>query len=211
MWRSSRKERKTRGRAWQCRHQAGLWAGEEEKQQVRQVSAVPRAHKRPLQTAAPARRRELLLCPHAHSAHCFLMQFVFLFFSLLHVCNISSWLKKLFSFCGNMKALHYSALIPHGWRSTASLKSFPAVCNINSCTKMKLISFSETLLLTLNKVRGMGRNSGNNCLHGSRGITPQAPGPNLTDHFCPLPGQAKDSGVNWSTLVSPKSQNPEQL
>lgn len=182
------KEReKTWGRAWQCRHQAGLWAGEEEKlstltcktlqvpweQQVRQVSAVSHAHKRPLQTAAPARWRELLPCPHAHPPHCFLTQFGF-FFSLLHVCNISSWLKKLFSFCGNMKALHYSALIPHGWRSTASLKSFPTVCNINSCTKMKLISFSEILLLTQNKVRGMGRNSSNNCLHDSRRITSQA-------------------------------------
>lgn len=116
------------------------------------------------------------LCPLFPNAVCF--------FPLLHVSNISSWLKKPFSFCGNMKALHYSALIPHGWRLTASLKSFPAACNINSCTKMKLISFSEILLLTLNKVRGVGRNSSNNSLHDSRGITPQAPGPNPTDHFC---------------------------
>lgn len=152
---------------------------------MRQVSAVSHAHKGPLQTAAPARCWELLLCPHAHSVHFVLMQFVF-FFPLLHVCNISSWLKKPLSFCGNMKALHYSALIPHGWRSTASLKSFPAVSNINSCTKMKLISFSEILLLTLNKVCGVGRNRSNNSLHDSRGITPQAPGPNPTDHFCPL-------------------------
>lgn len=120
------------------------------------------------------------LCPLCPNAVCFF------FFPLLHVCNISSWLKKPLSFCGNMKALHYSALIPHGWRSTASLKSFPAVCNINSCTKMKLISFSKILLLTLNKVCGVGRNRSNNSLHDSRGITPQAPGPNPTDHFCPL-------------------------
>lgn len=120
-----------------------------------------------------------------------------IFFSLLHVCNISSWLKKLFSFCGNMKAVHYSALIPHGWRSMASLKSFPAVCNINSCTKTKLISFSEILLLTLNKVRGMGRNSSNNSLHSvlegnytsgtrTKPHRPLLPSP---------PGHAKGSGV----------------
>lgn len=119
------------------------------------------------------------------------------FFSLLHVCNISSWLKKLFSFCGNTKAVHYSALIPHGWRSMASLKSFPAVCNINSCTKMKLISFSEILLLTLNKVRGMGRNSSNNSLYSilegnytsgtrTKPHRPLLPSP---------PGHAKGSGV----------------
>lgn len=135
----------------------------------------------------------------------------FFFFSLLHVCNISSWLKKLFSFCGNMKALHYSALIPHGWRSMASLKSFPAVCSINSCTKTKLISFSEISLLTLNKVRGMGRNSSNNSLHDTREITSQTPGPNSTDHFCPLSRACRGC---WSELVhtgQPQIPNPEYL
>lgn len=157
------------------------------------------------QTEEAAALSSCTLCPLFPNAVCFCF---FFFFSLLHVCNISSWLKKLFSFCGNMKALHYSALIPHGWRSMASLKSFPAVCSINSCTKTKLISFSEISLLTLNKVRGMGRNSSNNSLHDSREITSQTPGPNSTDHFCPLlqgmQRMLEWTGPHWSA-PNPKS------
>lgn len=55
---------------------------------------------------------------------------------------------------------------------------------------MKLISFSEILLLTLNEVGGKGGNSSSDSLQQQfpfpRGITPQALGPNPTDHFCPL-------------------------
>lgn len=86
---------------------------------------------KPLQTAATCQTR--VLCFHTNSAHHFLMQFAF----LLNVFNISSRFKKPLSFWGNTKVLHYSALIPHGWRSSSSLKSSPAACNTNSCTKMK--------------------------------------------------------------------------
>lgn len=189
MWNQLKeRERKSWGWGWQYRNPAGLWAGEEKRLNTlgRDNTYLQRSpgttsksrwdgfvqfHVRPCKQQ-PQPGSGNCCCFHDHSTHCLLMQFVGVFFFFFSTSETSpADFKSHFLFCRNMKALHYSALIPHGWRSLASLKSFPAACNINSRTKTKLISFSEMLLLTLNKVGGMGGNSSSNSLCGSRGIT----------------------------------------